>query len=652
VSERFVLDPPEVALVGRTEIDLTAPDGAVRIGPEGPQFSEATAEHMMADGEWGSIPVDETFPNRTVEVPLVALSTDRSTLNEARGRIQQWVALVQREGGWFMREFEDGSRLFHDAVRATLRWGASTAAAYGFADVDGVLVIEYLPDPYGPECVVGSGSGSGGVTVTCRDVPGDYPARCRIVIEERSGQDQRGLIYAVRPHNPDATAAMDFAATDLTPLGGATARTGYVEYASLPPTWVATLSTRIGGVGEMTHVGAHRVLALAAASGSASGTAYTRLEWAAGGDVGPGQNKIRTLSSRPAWVDLGEVRVPDAPEGQQRWEGRFLVSAPAGWTYRIYRVLVLPVDHAYGLVNATTSLATGARVAAWDTFAHPAGTLDGQTAPEGGRWSGAGATGAFLTSGSAAYRATTRDSGYRFAILADATGTPTDAQASIAVDLPSAGAIFAGIVARYRDTNNYVAGVVSVFETSPGVRNTAFRIDKVVGGVASPLAASFNSGAFTGWHAYRLAVDASGNVSFYVDGVLRAQALGDASLAGAGALGAGAAGLLDVNTGGAATRYYDNFFVDRSTWVQDAVVYASGDATLSTAGYHRSGPDGLHGELVVAPDLPRLPPGGDLDVYCRTSRAPFGGELLSADERDALAVTVNARPCHQFVATS
>lgn len=655
MSERLVLDPAEVALAGRPEIDLTADDAPVRVvGPGGPQFSEAGADHMMADGGWGALPVDQTFPNRTVEIPLVALSTDRETLNQARARIQQWAARVQLEGGWFLREFADGSKLYHDAVRATLRWGASSSSAFGFADADGVLVIEYLPDPYGPELQVGSGSGRGAVTVTCRDVPGDLPARCRIVIEDRSGVDQRGLVYAVRPANPDPAAAMDFAAADLTPLSGATATGGRVDVSSPPPIWMSVLSTEIDGVGPMTHVGAHRVLLLLNRVGAQPEDLplQLRLEWSHGGQVAPTLNEIRSWNGGAGWVDLGEVRVPRATAGPQRWQGRVLMHEPNQRTVALHRLLVLPTDHAYGTVGASNvTPSVGAAITAWDSFNHTPGTLDGNTAPAGGRWAGAGATGEFMCNGEFAWRDTARESNGlfsgRFAVLDGVDADSTDVGVTLSIPyFFQAGQIMVGQLARYKDARNWVGGFRLATYGSP----VWVMIAKCVSGVVSILATGFESVQY-GAADCRLQVSPSGEVVFTSNDVTVASA--DSDLASAGALARGTIGLYDTSTLPSPTsigRRFDNLFMmSPGRTIADAVTYASKSAELATGGFQREDPAGAFGRLVVAPDLPRVPAGGDADVYVRVSRAPWGTPLSSGSEDDDIDVTVNVQPCRLFV---
>lgn len=639
MKEQITLDPSEVS-GDRVEVALHG--GAFNLAEAGPLWGDALVEAAMAAGEYGSVPIDFTVPNRIVELPLSIRATRTMSFADARRLLQQKAALLQQDGGWLKREMRDGSKLYLDVIGATLRLGGGSEQALRDFDADAVLLLETLPDWYGDEVELGAASGDGAVRVSLTNVPGDHPARLRVVLRDGSGAAQRSLLFAARHEQAATTAAMDFRAVDLTPLGGATSRATYVEYATLPPTWVAALSTRLASGGHMTHVGTHRVWVLAAASGSGSGAASTRLEYTAGSGAAPELKPIRALTPFPTWLDLGEVQLPRAAAGAQRWEGRILVSAPTGWAFNAYRVRVLPVEDAYGKINATTVLATGDSVAAWDTFAHAAGALSGKTAPEGGRWT---VVGTILTSGEVAYRTAV---GTAIAVLADIEAAQTDLRASIDAAAPGAGTtVWAGLVGR-EGTGRHVRGGVS----NHGDGLHSFWLYVMIDGVATTIADSgYRPGNLLGWHDYRLVIDTAGNARLDVDGAAVVQAF-HASLATGGALASGSIGLYDSTTASSSPRRsYDNFFMGETAQALDAVLHPNRAAEITTTGYRRAGSDGLaYAPLVIHGDLPRLPVSGaerrPVEFYVTTSRAIHG--QAAGLEEDRLDATVLARPCYLF----
>jgi len=650
MSERIVLDPAAVADPGRTEIVLTDDAGAIRIASEGPSWGEATVETFMAEAEYGSSPVDRTYPTRTPEIPLLILDTDDVSFDQGRRQLQEWVGLVQETGrGWIERETANGS-IYYDVVRATLRLGGDSLQAWGQVDANAALQLEVLPDGYGDEVLLGSARLTGGGVVRLPDVPGDWSARMRAVIRDTSGNPQRSLVYAIRPAEAAATAGIDWAATALTRLSGS-ARTDHVAYSSLPPTWVAVLSTDVSGVGAMTHVGPHRIWALVE---TPTAGAQVRLEWAGGSSLAYEQKAIVTLPSGATWVDLGQVQIPRATVGAQQWQGRILANASS---LRIYRVRVVPTAYASGVVNASTVVPTGSSVGAWDDFETYTGVLDGNSANGGGRWSGAGASATAIRASSGTAGWSGRDGG-RYAVLLGSSFTTTDMQANVnCAAIPRSGSTESAggsvaLVARYLDVNNWIMGGYRVTRIKGGaVASHQASITMSIGGVVSYWDGVSVGTAFSGGALRFIVVD--GSALLFLNGVLVVAATSVAALATGGVLQRGSPGL--YASGGSSSSFgggsasWDNFFVASSgiVSVDDAVLFGNQQAQLTSSGYSRADSAGAaHAPLTPIGTLPRVP-GPAAELFVASSRALPGQPLPSTAGGD-LTVDVYGRPCYLF----
>jgi len=665
-QERITLDPPEV-VNGRTELPLH--DDAILVAETGPEWGDATVEGARADGVRGSVPVDITYPNRTVTIPLLVGDGRTMTFAQARALLQQKAAQCQLDGGFLKRELRDGRKLFLQAVGATLKFGGGSVQALQNFDPDVVLTLETLPDWFGEEVELASGTigGSDPATLAIPSVPGDYPAQMRAVIT--GAGDRRSLIFAIRPADPSPTAQMDYAATELTPLGGADIVSGGVEYADLPPTWVAVLSTEVAGTGQMTHVGPHRVWALT----TRSAQMQVQLEWKQGSSGTPQQNTSVALAAGASWNDLGEVQIDAAVAGEQQWEGLVLVNAPAGETLTVHRLLVLPVGYGYGYVLAPSGTSAATDVVAWDSFtAQRPGTLDGQASAGGGRWAGTDADGGVTSamqvgpgasSRGVAYRETNTDATARLTYIDEiADVAAVDVSCLLTLSMTS-WSLFtrsecrAGLLARYVDAHNWVAGVI-VNSYTQGFFSLSYTLAilKSVGGVVTRIAGSSALGGFlTGLHTVRVAVTSEGIATLTVDGNKVVQSAPDADLAAGGSLAAGAVGFYDYCNGAfTLQRAYDTIFMGSgSSTVQDVVLRDGGSAELSTKGYSRSGADGrTFAPLTVFGELPRLPASGaerrGVELFVRASTALLGQSVDVTEESQPTTITVNGRPSYAF----
>lgn len=647
MDENLLLDPVEETGGGRVEVSLHS--GSIFVGPEGPSWGDAAIEQSLSEAIYGQVPVDFSIPNRRVEIPLIVLSSSAMTFAGARRLLQQKVALIQQQGGILKRQLRDGSTIYLDVVNATLSLSGSTEQAQQDLDDRARLVLETLPDWYGEEIELTTvTTADGRLLAVIPHVPGDYPARLRAVLSSRSAVAQRSLVFATRHSDTSPTAAMDYLASALTPIG-ASVRTGTsIEYTGLPPTWVGVLSTDVDGAGPMTHNGTHRILALT----TRSAAMQMRWEYAAGSDYSPELRPIVAVPAGTSWTDLGQVVIPRAAAGAHEWTGRLLVNPPAGATFRCRRLLVLPVNDACGRVNAPTAEPTAPAVAAWDELTHAAGTLDGKRTPSGLTWAGAGsAAGAFLTSGSDVYRDDAGDTSPRFATLPVGLDA-VDVRCTVRLTGSTFGfltALFAGVTARYVDASNCVTGGVI---QGGDADSYVFALNVIIGGVENSVWTPSTPGLLTGSHAYRLVVDPAGTATLYIDGVQVLQTT-HAALGPRGALARGAAGIFDHNNSRTTgrPRRFSQFSVGVAAPVGEAVLFPGSTAELSTTGFRRAAPDGVaFAAQTVIGDHPRLPVSGAegraVEFYARLARAVHGQP--DEETADAAEMTVLARPCFLF----
>jgi hypothetical protein len=330
MTEVIVLDPSAVA-PDRAQLDITS---WVDADP-GVDWGDAQITAYMADQAVGSSPVDYRLPNRQIKIPLNLRAVGSTSFSTVRTSLQSKAALFQRAGGQIMRQV-DSTPLYADVVNATLHLGGSIFQAYRGFDVDAVLTLECLPDFYGDEITLDSASAAGvysGVlksTAVNASILGNYPARCRIVVTDTSGNDQLGLFWGVRSRFYDSasTAGLFYEAEAMTLLNAGTtvasagASGGTFVRLSSPPTaaWIPMLSTDLTSGGALTHQGTYRAWARVT---SPNGDTRVRLLWGVGTLAVPVTNDAAVVPGDSQWYlkDLGTVRLDAPPVGGNQWHG-------------------------------------------------------------------------------------------------------------------------------------------------------------------------------------------------------------------------------------------------------------------------------------------------------------------------------------------
>lgn len=667
----IVLDPVEVA-DNRVELHLNY--GAIRVGPEGPDFGDAQIEQYLAEAARGQVPVDYRIPNRTITIPLLLGASGSAGFTSARRQLQAKVARIQDEGGWLKR----GSGMYADIVNATLEFPDKHGHLGVEANV--LLTLEAIPDFYGDEIELAlhpATTGDGHLVFTETEPDGDHPGRVRIVVTNDSSRDLLGLLYGIRSRNysAEATAQTVYEAEDLTPLdvstisadaaasGGSTVR----HNTERTGTWINMLSTEIDGVGHMTHAGSYRAWALVKSQFAVEDEEpYLRLVYGVGDMVNPEENPpVQWPAATGGYylVDLGELRLDRAPIGTHRWEGRIQRKGSTGFNEIIWvdKLFVVPADNAYGALRAPQIAQPPAEIVGSDSFASTTAgnALNGSAAPVGtwdSSWTGEDATDFAFTdfsSGEQVGRTAVSSTNGRIATLNTVAITDTEVSADVYCTSFSTAAneVRQAVIARVVDFSNLLR-LEARWETD-GVSQTPWlSIIQVVGGTPTTLAEAQPDTTPTlgNWHSLRLSVYSNGHVDAEMVNaagtVIGSLSADSDDLATGGDLEDGLAGIYDYKGGStAATRYYDNVNVAPLEPL-DAVAYAGRTIELRTDGHYRESHDGTGARRVPYGDLPRLPAGGLEDRTVEITLIPSRGDLqeIPSNGLDDISAQVFYRP--------
>jgi hypothetical protein len=692
-QELITLDPSEVAEATRIELELhpAAGTGPIFVGPEGPDWGEAAIKAYMAKSERGEIPVDYDFPNREIKIPLLIQAYGETSFAEARTALQAKVGRFQEEGGWLKRTLKNGEVLYLDIVGASLALSSSSLSAQEQIDDKAELTLEAIPDFYGAETELTAGqqTATGYIKTLLTTAKGDYPSRCRIEIEEKASQNQRGLIacFRSRYYDPAATAAAHYEAEALTPISPAAVVTlsgasgggsnNAVRHNNLATAWTPVINTNLVAGTYLTHVGTYRLWARVYTTSAIP--PRLRAVYDVGDIILPEENDaVQVPGANGLYlVDLGTVRLDRDPIGTHRWQGQIQAKGAAGGeNIYIDELYFFNTDEAYAVLSAPVISTLGTLpVVAYDNFIQAAGVLSAAAAPRGGNWDESGDVDDFTLSGSPDFnvaRTVTNDASLSAGQHVHLDGSSSIAGCEVQADITLVGDSFlinageglrACVMARFVDTNNWLAAAIG-FEYPDGLFKA--RLLKRVAGAVSELGSydDFSDGAWragTNTFARRvtLTVTSDGGAALWVapvgsdvaEDLITVNA--DANLATGGALDDGKVGLYDACklTAGVITRTYDNFLA-RSGEAIDSVMFAGKKAQLRTDGNWRESSDGGSYGPISFPlgRLLRIPSPGaegrDVELLLRHSR----GELNTLPDGglDSAGVRVYARPSWLF----
>ena len=522
-----------------------------------------------------------------------------------------------------------------------------------------VLTVNFTAKPflYGDEVTGPTATGTAPLlTLEVPSVPGDVPAEARLVITDNSSQARRwcewGLEQRNFSHTSPAPLLIDSEDLVVSGFAGALAtRTGgYRRAGAAHDTVSATILPQpiaLCGTGDLPHVGTFRVKCRVWATSTAE---YYRLTWRSG-DSQYGSNAWAQPVATGNFneLDLGEITIEAAEAGTQKWSGRIeaYTTTAGGEVGEVDYLLIFPVGEGYGRLEAGYAYQAGVTTR-WDRFASTtAGSaLNGRTAPLGGAWVTSGsAAGDFLFSdggfgiGSEELkRAVTDPSIPRFAALGSAV---TDTEVGMTVRLHVLGGPLAqvGTVARFVDSNNYIAGYVT---TSP------------TGTFLQLLADSLGSTTYSANQLITLAADTSYSIRLivYVSGrtIVTLTDAGGATLAAldalipdaapGGGLTSGKPGLLDFNAATNA-RYFDNVYV--ATPAAEPTIINSGRAleVRSDANLRQSSDGASYGDIPSRGSRPFIPPAGDANRTTRIAvRAAREDPVTMASRNDGDSLTI------------
>lgn len=261
----IILDPSEVAIEGRTELPLEG--GGLSIYYEGLDFGDQEIKAYMAEGVFGSRPIDHDWPLRTIKIPLVIRPYGTETFDEIRVKLEAKIARINEDGGgWLKRILSSGRHIFADIVEAKLHLSAGWLAENRNIDREATLELQALPDFYGDRIDLPAFEGIGDASETFQ-IEGSLPSRVDLTISDKSGHDQLGVSPHFRCRNVSSAESANWAyeAEDLTPLdlasigtlseaspSGSTAN-NVVTHPNLGTIWTPVLGTnrppKVRGVG-------------------------------------------------------------------------------------------------------------------------------------------------------------------------------------------------------------------------------------------------------------------------------------------------------------------------------------------------------------------------------------------------------------------
>jgi len=577
---------------------------------------------------------------------LMASGLSDAQVQTALSELQQTVEAARTYGGVLTATIEDAPTVYCDLESVSISALDPSQLQFQRSPVE----LSMTTRPYGrlnPVSLVSNSTSSDPIqSVSLADIPGSAPALVKATVTDTATQNRDHLEVGLDAAW-DGTAALliDSASLSTTGLAGsATTRTGAYSSSGVIRTSLATSPLGCCEATGLTHKGRHKVKARL--YGDGTGPIYVRLAWRVGSG-GWSRSSWRQLQGLDAFyeLDLGYV------EGSE--DGTLTVRVEAysdfGDTLDVDYLLMIP---AYLYAKAKGTVEPGATFATWDTFDQSAGNLDAPKAANiGGNWGEANRTGAngfqVETTGHTAQRTTVSDAsldgGGCYAYLGSAVAACT-VQATVKVSQFYASEQRFGLLARYADTNNWVALVLSD-HTGPSYIGYALVLLKKKAGSVSEIA-YWGSSIFSipnYAHLLRLELGADGSYRTYWGGTLLSSG-SDPDLATGGTLASGKCGLYDAYTSAtASTRNYDDF--QTTTPSATHVIDASGAVVLGDDSIARSDgtrPPSFEGSYLTVPPAGREDRTHRLAVKMRRADIDTSADANVADGQ-RVDVTVTPR---------
>jgi hypothetical protein len=524
INETITLDPNEFATT-RTELGLDSLGFSVRDA----NWGDADMELFYARQALGEIPADRHPPNRAVSITLDVKGEGAIDFPTAAAKLQQKVGLIQDEGGWVRRDLKNAG--LPGAFRIPVAYRLYNATLSGLDGwhmlhrdraPDVALTLTASPYCYGTaeEVLTDHAETTAKELIFTESViKGSAPGifRCTIDNDQAAPADWRGVLLAAesRDYSSASTAALAYECEALTPLGGGAIATltgasgggsnNVILTQALSSKATAVLSSQIlSGSAHMTHKGTRRMIFRIYDPTATPGTIEFALEYRVLGTSQWQRNdavRTKVANSQFSLLDVGEVRLPSAVLGSQRWEWRLTARSysGSGQTPRLDKVWIVPTE-IYSKATRPLEVATPTTLAIMSEMGTESGVITTDALALGGSWTAVALsdtddwTKTAVTGGSTARRTVagvdtgTVAPGTRFSagrILTAGTTNYTDIGFSVYFDL--SGANFAdkgGMVLRFVDAANFL--VASYDFDFDGVPNVY--VDKVVAGVQTNLA--------------------------------------------------------------------------------------------------------------------------------------------------------------------
>jgi hypothetical protein len=364
MAQGIALDPAEF-IDGRKELVL--PELGLDVLQEGADWGESQIEAQLARQAIGATVISRHLEPVEMSIPLTVREDGEVSFAEASNLIESKVGRWHEEGGWIRRDFEVGGgfsgSVGYQILRASLVPPQGWLAEHRQVAVGAVLNAVRQPICYAlvesESSVFESDEGARELVFELASILGTAPGLIRLRITNDGEVDLRGLILAgeCRDHPQDATAdttaALSYAAADLTLKGGSEVKevggVDIVENDELTAGWLSILNSEITAeeLGHMTHRGVRRLWFRAEVPNDNEDDVQFRLRWRVLGSLKWSENRIVLLNIPLDYqlYDLGECRPGPAALGDQRWEWELQARAVSGaGTVRLHRVEVLPTE--------------------------------------------------------------------------------------------------------------------------------------------------------------------------------------------------------------------------------------------------------------------------------------------------------------------
>lgn len=413
-----IIDPDGAAL------ELTAANGFRIFAPiksVAAQTEKQWASNIDSEGEkaaGGKLGNCQITPHLRIE------GEDEEAFRESQQLFEQKYNKLDDEGGvlrivypdgsfidWEVRAVTGGERLIDNAFVANLMTEDEvTFICAPFGEEEEELVGEFAF----------SGEAKRVLECLVEDLGGSAPALGRMVVTSPEADifDLKwGRESALLSEDP--TAKPTYAATALTPLGGAAVTTATVDgkastpivQATLSPSPTSILSTQIAGVGQLTHEGVYEVLAWIHMPTTNAAQVALWLEYGVG-DLAQ-RTELEAIyfaadhprEGKVIQVSLGSVFLEAPVNGPHQWEGRIGASSTAtGSVLNILDVGLRPLGEGSGELAIEPALRQPTALTVRDSFAS-SGALNGQGIGAANTFSGpkSAGTGVNVTAGVAAW---------------------------------------------------------------------------------------------------------------------------------------------------------------------------------------------------------------------------------------------------------